>query len=345
MQQTRPRIKIHFDKIKADRNSALGLIFDSFMIGVVFISLVWMIIDWHFIGGFTRNTINDWFPTFFNWYDKEIHPNYLFYDSIFIVIFLIELLVRWGVSIVKKRYYKWWFHPFVHWYDVLGCIPVGAFRVLRFVRVYSMVIRLNKKGFIDIKHTALYRLFKRNTDVVFEEVADRVVDNVLAGVQEEVYADSKSMTKIIQDVIRPQQEELVKWIAIKVQLGNQMFYERFHKDIEVYLKKNIELAVENNSEIKRIDRIPLLGKQITETLQHSISDITFNVINNTIKDLAEQNKEDQLNELTNIAFEVILTDEKEDKRLEMVVKDMIVKSIDVVREQVAEKQWKAKVRI
>lgn len=315
------------------------------MIGLVLLSLIWMIVDWHFVGNTTRNVVQELFPHFFDWYDTKIHPHYLEYDGYFVIAFVTELLVKWTIAIFQRKYFKWWFYPFIHWYDVLGCIPIGTFRVLRLVRIYSMVIRLDKKGFIDLKHTGVYRLIKRNTDIIAEEVSDRVVDNVLTGVQEEIYSQEGTIQKIVKDVIQPNQEVLVRWIAEKVQLSNQLFYDRFSHQIREQLQKNIEEAVQENQEIKRIDKIPLLGKQITETLQHSIADITFNVIDKTLKDLSNNNKEEDLNKLADITFETFLKNNSEDKRLEMVVKDMAVKSIDVMREQVAKKQWKTREKI
>ncbi len=345
MKPQKKRIKIYYGKIRKDKKSSAYLAVDFFMIALVMLSIVWMIVDWHFIGNTTRNVVQDLFPNFFNWYDTKIHPHYLEYDAYFVTIFLAELFIKWGIAIVNKKYMKWWFYPFIHWYDVLGCIPIGTFRILRLIRIYSMVIRLDKKGFIDLKHTAIYRLIKRNTDILAEEVSDKVVDNVLLGVQDEIYTQDGSIEKIIKDVIQPNQAVLVKWIAQKVQQSNQLFYDRFHDQIKEYLQKNIDQAVESNKSIKRIDKIPLLGKQITETLQESISDITYQVVDLTLKDLSSQNKEEQINQLADVMFETMLSNEEKDMRLDMVVKDMVSKSIDVMREQVAKKQWKTREKI
>ena len=96
--------------------------------------------------------------------------------------------------------------------------------------------------------------------------------------------------------------------------------------------------------MKRLDNIPLVGKQITDALEHAISDITFRVINKTIKDLAEYNMENQLNEVANITLDSLNKDKIDDK-LAMVIKEMVVQSLDVIREQVATKQWKIKEKI
>lgn len=339
-----PRIKVHYDKLRANKKSVAFLIIDLVMVSLVIISLCWMILDWHFTINFTRNFIEEYVPTFFNWYDKKVHPNYFEYDSYFIAVFLTELLIRWIIAIAQKKYYKWWFYPFIHWYDVLGCLPVGTFRILRLLRVYGMIIRLDRKGFIDIKHTGIYRLIKRNVDIIAEEVSDKVVDNVLEGMQEEIYSDQGTINKIIKEVIQPNQDHLVEWMAIQFQQTNRLLYAKFSEDFEKYLKKNIEEAVHENREMKRLDNIPLLGKQITESLEHAISDITFRVINKTIKDLAEYNMQKELNEVATITFQSLEKNNIDDK-LAMIIKEMVVQSLDIVREQVATKQWKTKEKI
>lgn len=304
-----------------------------------------MILDWHFVGNYTRGVLKEFVPSFFNWYDVNIHPNYLKYDSYFVAVFVTELILRWIGAIFNKTYYKWWFYPFVHWYDTLGCIPIGSFRMLRLVRVYSMIIRLDRKGFIDIKQTGIYRLIKRNTDVLVEEVSDKVVNNVIMGMQEEIYMDNGSVEKIIKNVIQPKQEQLVRWIAIKVQETNQAFYTQFNDNIKEYLIANIEKSIEENEEIKKIDKIPLLGKQITHTLQKSISEITYQIIENTIKDLAEHNREAEINKIADIVLESMIANNDENKNLNIIVKNIVRESLDVVREQVNKKQWKVMEKI
>ena len=109
----RQRIKVHYDKLRENKKSVFFLIIDLLMVSLVVISLCWMILDWHFTVNFTRNFLQEHLPTFFNWYDTKVHPNYFEYDSYFIAVFITELVIRWIVAIFQNKYYKWWFYPFI----------------------------------------------------------------------------------------------------------------------------------------------------------------------------------------------------------------------------------------
>ncbi len=90
-------------------------------------------------------------------------------------------MIRWAVAIARGTYHRWFFYPFVHWYDLLGCIPVGSFRWLRILRVVSLMFRLQKMGVVDFRDTYIGRSVIKYYRILVEEVSDRVVINVLEG--------------------------------------------------------------------------------------------------------------------------------------------------------------------
>ena len=107
---------------------------------------------------------------------------------------------------------NWIAYPFIHWYDVLGCIPVGGFRSLRLLRIISIVFRLHKKGIIDIRSTWWYKLINRYYCMLAEEVSDRVVVNIINGTQKEIEAGAPITDKLIEQIIKPRQELIVEFI-------------------------------------------------------------------------------------------------------------------------------------
>lgn len=42
---------------------------------------------------------------------------------------IIELLVRWAIAIINKHHKRWFFFPFIHWYEILAIIPQLRFYV------------------------------------------------------------------------------------------------------------------------------------------------------------------------------------------------------------------------
>ncbi|HBZ99013.1 MAG TPA: preprotein translocase subunit SecA, partial [Pseudomonas sp.] len=52
----------------------------------------------------------------------------------FVAVFLLDVLLGWTVALFERRYARWYYYPFAHWYDVLGCIPLAGVRWLRGLR-------------------------------------------------------------------------------------------------------------------------------------------------------------------------------------------------------------------
>ena len=81
------------------------------------------------------------------------------------------------MAIRKQTYPRWYFYPFLHWYDLLGCIPIGSFRMLRLLRLISLTIRLQKMGIIDAileDHPELGDIGTRMSIEAIELIKERV---------------------------------------------------------------------------------------------------------------------------------------------------------------------------
>ena len=314
---------------------------DLAMVLLVIINILWIAFDWHFGFEFFRNIIKELSPDFFNYYNSQIHPNFLLYDGVFVTIYVTEILIRWGLAIKRRTYYKWFFYPFVHWYDVLGCIPLGTFRVLRIFRVLAMVYRLQRMNVIDLTQTYVYKVVKQYYDMLVEEVSDRVVVNVINGVQKEIEFGTPVTDRMISEIIKPHQDTITTWLSHRVKKVAEHNYTLYKEDIRKYTKETIADAVQNNQEMKNIEAIPILGKQITTSIEQSVSGITFNVINNLVGDLASDRNNKVIDEITDILFEALLLEE-EDEDLNKITKDIFLRALDLVKEHVQMKKWKVR---
>src|SRR5690606_35931745 len=104
---------------------------DFVMLGLIVLNLAWLLFDTLFTSQFIQRWLLWLAPDFTLFYRDAVHPDFVFYDLIFVAIFLTEFFLRWLVAIRRGTYHRWFFYPFVHWYDLVGCIPVGSFRWLR----------------------------------------------------------------------------------------------------------------------------------------------------------------------------------------------------------------------
>lgn len=105
-------------------------------------------------------------------YQNVYHTPIATIGGFFTLFWVTDLLVRWGIAIAKRTYYRWFFFPFVHWYEVLGCFP--ALRALRLLRAAVIIKRLHKMG-IQIIPSAWLRSAKFYYHIVLEELSDRVI--------------------------------------------------------------------------------------------------------------------------------------------------------------------------
>ena len=277
--------------------------------------------------------------SFFEFYNQNIHQRFFEIDLWFVGIFLAELLVRWGVAIYNRTYHRWFFYPFIHWYDVLGCIPIGSFRALRLLRVFSILVRLQRLEIIDLTKSYVFGKVKKYVGIVTEEISDRVVVNVLEGVQQEITHGTPIADRIVDDVVLPHKPMLIDWISKRTQQVLGHAHENYIDEIRGYVDEKIKEAVTKNKEIKRIEQVPMLGKIVSENLERAIGDIVFNVVDGMLRDLSSAKNKAIMEDITDMAIESIVAEEK-DERLDRAVKQMAVEALEIVKEQVKVQQWK-----
>ena len=329
---------INWSKFKGGKGAILSFV-DLMMILLVIINLAYIVVEWSFTIDFVNDFLKEFVPPFHDWYDTHLHRNFYWYDMYFVAIFITEFCIRWFHAVYHNRHHKWFFYPFIHWYDVLGCIPIGSFRFLRIFRVGSMVLRLHKMGVIDLRQSYIFRIYQRYSAVLIEEVSDRVVVNVLTGVQEEMKHGTPVVSKIIVEVIRPQKEILVNWLSARIKQASDHHYERYQEQLREYVNRKVADAVRGSSDVKDIAAIPLVGNSITGKLEKAVSDITFAVIEGIMLDLSSEENASVISELADVSMDMILLEE-EDEQLNNVATEMVHQSIEIIKEEVRIQRWR-----
>lgn len=331
-------LTINWSKFKGGKGAILSFV-DLMMILLVIINLAYIVVEWSFTIDFVNDFLKEFVPLFHDWYDTHLHRNFYWYDMYFVAIFITEFCIRWFHAVYHNRHHKWFFYPFIHWYDVLGCIPIGSFRFLRIFRVGSMVLRLHKMGVIDLRQSYIFRIYQRYSAVLVEEVSDRVVVNVLTGVQEEMKHGTPVVSKIIVEVIRPQKEILVNWLSARIKQASAHHYERYQEQLREYVNRKVADAVRGSSDVKDIAAIPLVGNSITGKLEKAVSDITFAVIEGIMLDLSSEENASVISELADVSMDMILLEE-EDEQLNKVATEMVHQSIEIIKEEVRIQRWR-----
>lgn len=321
------------------KGTTFVIIVDLLMMLILTINLGLILFDWFYSTNVIQHLLKENTPDFYTWYYENIHANFLLIDMWFVSIYIFELSVRWIIAIVKKTYYRWFFYPFIHWYDVLGSIPVGSFVFLRLLRVFSILIRLHKLRIIDLTRWYIYKKFIKYLSILVEETSDRVVVHVLEDIQDEIRKGTPVTERILKEVIIPQKAALISWLSNKLQQIFSDGYQAHEGEIREYVNQLIAEAVDRNQEISNIEKIPILGSVIAENLESTISDIVHNVIIRIIHDLGSPGNRVAIEDIADLAFESFLAEEG-NREINAIVKSVVLEAIERVKDQVKIKQWK-----
>jgi hypothetical protein len=326
----------------ADRTKreTLGLVVDVVMMVLIVANLVLLIVDWGFASPVVQTQMQNYTPALYTWYDQTIHQHFFLYDLAFVTVFVIEILVRWGLAIYRQRYHRWFFYPFVHWYDVLGCIPVGSLRSLRLLRLVAMIPKLQRTGLVDLRETYLYKTFEKYRDIVLEEISDRVTVRIIEGIQKEVRTSQEVTRRIGSEVIAPQREALIEAVTHRLQEATAVAYESQQDDFHAYLDSVIEDAVDRNREIGTIAALPGVGRPVATLLENAISDIVFNVVDRMVTDVCSFDNDKAIAQVTSVSTDALMSP-KYDQRLNQLAKSVVLQSLDVIKDHVQIRQWKA----
>lgn len=329
-------MKIHLAKLRGNPESAL-LAVDLFMVLLVLFNLAWIVFNALFASSLFQSGVAWVSPSFHAWYRDDIQPGFADYDMVFVGIYIGELLARWAVAVLRRTYHRWFFYPFVHWYDVLGCIPVGSFRWLRVLRVVALLWRLQKQGIVDLSDTALVKTLRKYIDIITEEISDRVVINVIDGVHEELARGNPVVHRIGREVLAPRRAELVDWLAGRVRHTVDATWQEHRTALNAYLSGLVAEGMDASAEVRRLELLPVVGPALTDALDAAIADIANRIVEQAAQDLASADSHLRLQATLDMALDAILAD---DERLARMMRDIVLESLTIVKQQVGVQQWK-----
>lgn len=331
-------LKINRENLKTS-HQLIWFIIDFLMLGLLIINLAFIIFDSIYNLTGVQNLLAENAPIVKELY-HPIHENFLFYDLIFVSIFLTEFVVRWGYAIKAKVYDRWYFYPFIHWYDIIGCIPVGSFRFLRILRVISIIYRLHQYKVIDVTQTRAFQFFNFYYEAFMEELSDRIVIKVLSGAQDEIRRGSPLFERIQNDILYPRREMLSDWVSQRVADAAREGYIPNRGALRSYLETRVDNALKQNLELSRLKYLPVVGPTIQETLEEAVGDIVANVIHQILEDLASASNHAFIEDIVNVFLPSPDNEDENGEHNEALI-NLIVEVLDAVKSQVKVKHWRS----
>jgi len=309
------------------------IIVDLLMLALLIINLIWLLFDGLFATQAFKSILTSMSTDLVTGY-TPIHENFVLYDLAFVAIFLTEFCVRWVASVVRKTYVRWYFFPFIHWYDLIGCIPLGGARIFRFLRIFSIFYRLQKYQIIDLRNTAVYRFIIFYYDVLVEELSDRIVVKVLSDAQKDIAAGSPLIEDISQQVLASRLPILTQWLSsVMVHIGESIEHNDHGESVRSHVQKSVGKAVRGNSQVSTLKLVPILGSTIEKTLEQSVTDIVTQSIINLMKDITPEKIDD-------FVEHGIGRFSSEDHMLDQEVLLIVNECLELVKHHVSQQRWK-----
>jgi hypothetical protein len=290
---------------------------------------------------FLMSNIGEWFfntihlPNVLEFYRSYLHPWVITTEAWFIIFLITELAVRWTIAIVNKHHARWWFFPFIHWYEILAIIP--HLRFLRLFRAGIIAYRLHELGYkvvpdnIRIKAAFYY-------SVIMEELSDRVVISVIDGVRQELETSS-SHKKIIHDLVDHHRQLFTVALSSLLQESLAKTLQEQQPMITKKVGIIVNQAIEDTPELTQLLRlIPLVGGRIEQQIQTIGQRLGENISIGLIEPFTAGSAHNP-NENYQLIAEKISELNIDNHYLEELVESVVFESLAAIRKQVKIKQW------
>lgn len=330
-------MKIRWQVLKGQKEAGF-LLLDLALLVLISLNLLWLLADAILLNSGIGVLLGRHFPAFINHYREHWHNDLLVYDSYFTLFLIAELLLRWGVAIWRRTYYRWFFYPFVRWYDVLGCIPLPPFRALRLLRLVSIVYRLQKLGVIDLSESSPFVVLQKYYRIVIEELSDRIVVNVLEGVQREIRDGGPLTHRLANDVLKPHRDVIVPWLAELLAETSEHAYDQHRERLPVYLEDAVRRAIGQSPEFRKLKRRLLFaGPTVEEELQKIVSGLLVQLTDQVLTDLGQSGNV----AVTDVANALFSTATAPNAELDRALRHILLDALELVKNQVQVQHWKA----
>jgi len=320
---------------QARRRDQLHAAWEAFIVLLVCINLSLILFDSLFALQPVSAVLADLAPELHARYQQSVHANFQYIDLGFVAIFVLDVLLGWTVALFERRYARWYYYPFAHWYDVLGCIPLAGLRWLRVLRVGALLIRLQRLGLVDMRGWAIYGLFSRYYYLLIEELSDRVMVRLFGRLQQEIGASDDLSRRLLQEVVRPRKQRLLNDISRRLQDMLETGYRDNRGAIEGYVSQLIHQALQNNPEMHNLRRLPL-GNRLASTLDDALSDIAARLLQGAVEGMRGPQFQALAGNLADEFFDAWVY---QDKNTDLALEELLVDVIEVLKQQVLDRRW------
>ncbi|MEB3768054.1 preprotein translocase subunit SecA [Acinetobacter sp. MD2] len=273
--------------------------------------------------------------TLLEFYKQHLHPWVNKTEGWFISFLIAELLIRWAIAIIQRHHQRWFFFPFVHWYEILAIIPM--LRFLRLFRAGIIAYRLHEIGYQVIPDAWQKRGYFYY-QVLMEELSDRVVITVIDGIRHELNTSS-SHKKIIHDLVDHHRDAFAKALAELLQENLATALQQQQQYLVQHVGRVVQQAVTDTPEIHQLLRpFPIVGSHIENQLKNIGKRLGENISQGLLEPFTTENSGQPNVIYQQIALKLSQVDIAQPS-LESFIESTVYESLESIRKQVKVKQW------
>lgn len=315
----------------------VALVYDFLMMGLIIFNLFCLSAN-----AFLMSDYAEWLfnfvqlPQVLDFYEQALHPWVKTTEGWFTSFLAIELAIRWLIAIGFKHHQRWWFFPFIHWYEIISILPM--FRFLRLGRAFAIAYNLHSHGYkvIPQRWYARGNFYYR---LVMEELTSRIVLTIINAVKHEL-STSTTHKKYIEDLVNHHREMLATALTDVLQesLGKELQAQRHEiaKNVGVVVNK----AIEDTPELSQMLRlIPLVGGRIEQQIQSIGQRLGENISQGLLQPFTHQSSHQENATYRMIANKVSQIAIENNPEIDRLVESAVFESLEALREQVKIKQW------
>lgn len=313
--------------------SKTKLVYDIVMLIALVGDLGLIFADYVLMSGFVSQIGGAWVAT----YQNNWHKTVVFLGGLFTLFLVLELLVRWAIAVHKNTYYRWFFFPFVHWYEVLGCLPV--LRPLRLLRAIIIIKRLHDLG-VSVLPARLIKTAKFYGHILLEELSDRVILTALDNLKNQLSSNQSqaSLERVLDKNRAKLQQALTVFCQTNLLPSLCALHEQQSQMLAQQVGEAVEEALIKSPELRRTLRlIPIAGSliegQLTQIGKQVGEQVTLAV---SQKMFSQQTLTPLMADIAHQIAHIDITSRDYEQLVHSVVKD----ALEAFEAQIKIQQWK-----
>lgn len=315
----------------------IALAYDVFMMFLIIINLFFLASNAILMSEFSK-----WLFDFIHlgeilqFYHQKLHPWVIITEGWFTTFLVVEIIVRWIIAIALKQHQRWFFFPFVHWYEILAIIP--QFRFLRLLRAGAIAYHLHEHGY-QVLPKSWYGKIAFYYNLVMEELTSRIVLTVLNNIKRELKT-STTHKQLIHELVDNHRQLFAEALSqiLQESLGKELQYQRFM--IAQDVGKVVNQAIEDTPELTQLLRlIPIVGGRIEQQIQSIGQRLGENIAQGLIEPFAHNKADQPLTSYRFIAEKISEIDITHNEKIEKLVASAVFESLDAISRQVKIKEW------